>query len=176
MEEGTLYNALQHVRREGGCEEVWEDMVPQHHPAHRAPPGTSQHHPTPPGLLMVWASQTSSHPPSRRTCCTCRARKGTDPPNQNLSGGRLSSAKYWPILREVKAEGKAGRLVRGARHFGRCGGRRANTGKLRTALAFPRTLPVPAVPSLPGSPPAGASGCSCGTQTDVARLLPARRC
>ena len=69
MEEGTLYNALQHVRREGGCEEVWEDMVPQHHPAHRAPPGTSQHHPTPPGLLMVWASQTSSHPPSRRTCC-----------------------------------------------------------------------------------------------------------
>ena len=62
-------NALQHVRREGRCEEVREDMVPQHHPAYRAPPDTSQHHPTPPGLPMVSASRTSSHPPSRRTCC-----------------------------------------------------------------------------------------------------------
>ena len=27
-----------------------------------------------------------------------RPRMGTDPPNQNIFGGRLSSAKYWPIL------------------------------------------------------------------------------
>ena len=65
----TLYNALQHVRREGGCEEVREDMVPQHHPAYSAPPDTSQHHPTPPGSPMLLASRTSSHLPSRRTCC-----------------------------------------------------------------------------------------------------------
>ena len=26
-------NAVWHVRREGGCEEVREDMVPQHHPS-----------------------------------------------------------------------------------------------------------------------------------------------
>ena len=63
-----LYSALQHVRREGGCKEVREDMVPQHHPAYRAPPDTSQHHPTPPGLPMVLASQTSLHPPSGWLC------------------------------------------------------------------------------------------------------------
>ena len=69
LEARTLYNALQHVRREGGCEEVREDMVPQHHPAYSAPPDTSQHHPTPPGSPMLLASRTSSHLPSRRTCC-----------------------------------------------------------------------------------------------------------
>ena len=34
LEARTLYNALQHVRREGRCEEVREGMVPQHHPAY----------------------------------------------------------------------------------------------------------------------------------------------
>ena len=50
-------------------------------------------------------------------------------------------------------------------------------GKLRTALALPRTLPAPAAPSLPGLPPAGASGCWYGSQPDVAACrLPAGWC
>ena len=69
MDVRELYNALQHVCREGECDEIREDMVPQHHPAYSAPPDTSQHHPTPPGSPMLLASRTSSHLPSRRTCC-----------------------------------------------------------------------------------------------------------
>ena len=53
----------------------------------------------------------------------------------------------------------------------------AATGTLRTALALPRTLPAPAVPSLPGSPPVVASGCCCGSLPDVAACrLPADGC
>ena len=50
-----LYNALQHVCREGGCEELREDMVPQHHPAYSAPPDTSPNTNTIPDLLgCLW--------------------------------------------------------------------------------------------------------------------------
>ena len=78
LEAGTLCNALQHVRREGRCEEVREDMVPRHHPAYSAPPDTSQHgHPgTPPGTWVAhvvgfpdFFTLQTSHLPSQRTCC-----------------------------------------------------------------------------------------------------------
>ena len=67
-----LYRGIQQFCGEGGCEEVREAMTPQHHPAYTAPPGTSQHHPTPLGALMVPPSRTSSHPPSRQICCIRR--------------------------------------------------------------------------------------------------------